>query len=464
MKEKILTIESISPKGHGIGVSDEIPNKKVEIAHTVIGDKAKVLLTSRNRKGRLLEVVTPSEDRVDTRCTHASICGGCTLQQVKYEKQLEIKELFIQKAFGSQLLEQSTELYPILPCEFPWQYRNKMEFSFRQNKAETKYLGLMIAQANSFVFNLTTCHLAKPWVSSVVNAVRDYWEKSTIEAYDPPNNSGTLRTLTLRHAVATDEKMVILTVSGSPEYALTKTQLKEFVDVIKDTLTDHDKLSIFLRVQQAQKGKPTQFYEMNLFGKDHIQEKLTLHFEKPLTLSFLVSPTSFFQPNSKQAEHLYTLAIKMAGIDKEDTVFDLYAGTGTLGIAAAPYAKKVVSIELNRYAVYDAKQNAEINNIDNVDFHQGDVKEVLAQLKQDKEFKAPDVVIVDPPRAGLDEGAITELLSLNPKKIVYISCNPISQARDSESLIKGGYSLSKMQPVDQFPHTAHIENIALFVR
>lgn len=463
-KEEVLTIDTISTKGYGQGSLDSNPNKKIEIAHTVIGDKILVQLNKRKRKGRLLEILEPSKDRTEPRCPHASLCGGCSLQQLKYEKQLELKELFIMKAFSEILFSQNAQLYPILPCEFPWQYRNKMEFSFSENRGGAKYLGLMIAQANSFVFNLTSCHLAPTWAADTVKRVREYWENTNIQAYFPPANTGSLRTLTLRHAFATDEKMIILTVSGHPDYALSKLQLNEFVEVIKKGFDDHEKLSIFLRVQQTVKGEPTHFFEMVLFGKEHIKEKLTIKVDKPLTLSFLISPTSFFQPNSIQAENLYTKAIELADLKKEDIVFDLYAGTGTLGIAMATFVKKVVSIELNKYAVFDAKQNAEINNIHNVDFYQGDVKKVLATLKEGKEFNYPDVVIVDPPRAGLEEEALSQVLSLNPKKIVYISCNPLTQARDTEILIQKGYKLSIMQPIDQFPHTAHIENIALFVR
>lgn len=463
-KDTIITIDSISLKGHGQGFSLDNPLKIVEVAHTAIGDTAKILLNRRKRKGRLLEVLKPSVDRCEPKCSHASLCGGCTLQQVKYEKQLQVKEFFIQKAFSELLFSQNTELYSIMPCEFPWQYRNKMEFSFSQNKANTKFLGLKIAQASSFVFNLTSCHLAPSWFSDVVLSVKDFWEKSNLQAYNPPKNTGSLRTLTIRYAFATDEKMVILTVSGHPDFAIGKKELDLFVEAVKGCVNDSSKLSIFLCIQQIQKGEPTQFFEMNLFGSDHIKETLTLPLKKPIELSFLISPTSFFQPNSKQAQNLYAHAIEMAALDSEDVLFDLYAGTGTLGIAMAQFVKKVVSIELNRYAVFDAKQNAELNGIKNITFHPGDVNKVLEKLIAEKEFVSPDVVVVDPPRAGLEPSAIKTILSLKPKKILYVSCNPVSQARDSEVLIEGGYNLCKMQPVDQFPHTAHIENIALFIR
>lgn len=463
-KQQILIIDSISRKGHGQGVVPTNPDKKVEIAHTAIGDEILVELNKRKRKGKLLEVIKPSLDRTSPRCPHATICGGCTLQQIKYEKQLEIKEYFILQAFSELIYTQNTTLYPIIPCEFPWQYRNKMEFSFSQNRAGTKYLGLMIAQANSFVFNLTSCHLGPSWAPDVVNRVREWWENGNLTAYEGPSNTGSLRTLTVRSATATEEKMVILTVSGDPEYALGKRDLDEFVTVIKNCLPSHEKLSIFLRIQQVAKGKETQFFEMLLFGKEHILEKLTINLEKQKTFSFLISPTSFFQPNSIQAQKLYKQAIVLADLKKEDEIFDLYAGTGTLGIAMAPFVKKVLSIEINKYAVFDAKQNAKLNEIDNITFYQGDVKKVLADLKEKEDFSFPDLVVVDPPRAGLDHEALSQILLLNPNKILYISCNPLTQARDAFVLVEKGYLLSVLQPVDQFPHTAHIENIALFIK
>lgn len=460
-KKAQLFIEDFSPKGYGIGLYEG--RKEVEVAHTVVGDEVIVSLQKRKQKGRLLEILTPSKDRVTPRCSHAAICGGCSWQQIDYPAQLQAKEKVIQKAFASF---SNIEIYPIIPCPFPWQYRNKMEFSFSENRAKTKFLGLMIAQANSFVFNVTACHLCPNWFSKVLNAVRAWWENSELTAYHPLDNIGTLRNLTIREAVHTKQKMVILTVSADPNYALSKNNIETFKETILSCFPKEEEgnLSVFLRLQQVGKGITTQFYEMHLLGREHILEKMHLELKKPVTLSFLISPTSFFQPNTKQAEKLYQTALNLCDLPDQATVFDLYCGTGTLGIAIAPMAKKVISIELNPYAVYDAKQNAKINNIENIEFYAGDVADVLAKLKEEKEFVFPHLVIVDPPRAGLDAKALEQVLFLKPKTILYISCNPLTQARDSKSLIENGYQLEKLQPIDQFPHTVHIENIAIFKR
>jgi 23S rRNA (uracil1939-C5)-methyltransferase len=321
-----------------------------------------------------------------------------------------------------------------------------MEFTFSENKAGNKYLGLMIAQAH-YVFNLTECHLVISWFAETVKEVRAWWETSGLEAYFPPKDRGSLRNLTLREAIRTGQRMAVLTVSGNPEFALNRTHLNSFVEAVRKAAGD---ISIFLRIHQAIKGKPTQFFEMHLAGKDHITEELHLN-NGPL--SFKISPVSFFQPNTLQAETLYDTAL--AALPESSVVYDLYCGTGTLGMAAARRAKTVIGVELSPEAVLDAQENAKRNGIENITFHQGDVGKVLATLSL-----KPDVVILDPPRVGLDETAMNHLKALQPPMIIYISCNPLTQAVNVAELIQAGYELKRLQPVDQFPHTYHIENIA----
>lgn len=429
-------IQKFSPKGYGI-------SEEVEIAHTVPGDQILFEMTRSKRlpkKGRLLEVLAPSPDRVEPRCAHASICGGCCWQQVSLEAQLKAKEERVKKAFQKEPL-------PILPSPLAFGYRNKMEFTFSENRAGTRFLGLMIAQAEPYVFNVTECHLTSPWFSEALGAVRSWWETSGLKAYNPPHDTGTLRYLTLREAVKTGQKMAVLNISGNPEFAPNREQLNSLVEALGEGI------SLFLRIHQTKKGKPTQFFEMHLAGPDHIVEKLEL---KAGTLSFKISPISFFQPNTLAAEKLYDAALSF--LPEASVVYDLYCGTGTLGMAASKRAKKVIGIELSPEAVLDAEQNLIRNDIQNMKIYQGDVGKVLSELKEDP----PDAVIVDPPRAGLDPLALGHLKKLKPKTIVYVSCNPLTQAENIRELTD--YELKALQPVDQFPHTYHIENIALLTR
>jgi 23S rRNA (uracil1939-C5)-methyltransferase len=377
------------------------------------------------------------EDHKLPRCFHASECGGCTLQHIPYADQLQQKQQEIESIFAP------SPVLPIIPCDDPWRYRNKMEFSFSQNKAGDKFFGLILKNGRGKVFNLYECYLASTWFAETVKAVRSWWEASDLQAFHFHKATGHLRNLTLREGKRTGDRMVILTVSGNPVFSLRREHLTSLIAAIGDP-----KISIFLRIQQAIKGSPTQFFEMHLSGPDHITEQL-------LGLTFKISPTSFFQPNTLQAEKLYTAALNMA--PPSDHVIDLYCGTATLGMIFARAAKTVTAIELNPYAVFDAKANAEFNGITNIEIVRADVGKFLTTYSL-----TPDLVILDPPRVGLDPLAIAQVLRLQPKNILYIACNPKTQAHNIQEL--SGYKIVQIQPVDQFPHTAHIENIVLLDR
>jgi 23S rRNA (uracil1939-C5)-methyltransferase len=322
-----------------------------------------------------------------------------------------------------------------------------MEFSFSQNKAGDRFLGLIIKSSRGKVFNLQECLLASPWFSTTLAGVREWWHKTQLPAFNFRSGQGTVRNLTLRESRRTQQRLVMLTVSGDPNYPIHRSQLTSFVEAIGDPHA-----SIFLRVQQCIKGKPTQFYELHLRGPDHITEELDVLGQ---TFTFKISPTSFFQPNTEQAQHLYTHALKLVTLSKETHVWDLYCGTATIGMTIAPHVRKVTAIELNPHAVFDAKANAEYNNISNIEIICGDVGQVL----KTSSFDPPDIVILDPPRMGLDPLALEMLQILSPKQILYISCNPETQAKNIAELTN--YTIQAIQPIDQFPHTRHIENIVV---
>jgi 23S rRNA (uracil1939-C5)-methyltransferase len=444
----LVQIQKFSLKGYGVGL---LPNgKEVEVPHAVRGDQLSIDWKKKKKgpqKGRILEVLTPSKDRVEPRCPHARICGGCSWQQMDYTSQLLEKEKRVERAF-----EGLGNVEPILPSPSPFGYRNKMEFSFSENRGGMRYLGLMIAAAEPYVYNLSECHLCPPWFAEAVCSVRSWWEQSGLKAYYPPEDTGSLRYLTLRHSFRRNQKMAILNVSGRPEFAPSREALEAYTSSIQKAAGED--ASVFLRIHQANKGKPTLFYEMHLGGPDHIVEELHL---KEGALSFKISPSSFFQPNTLAAEKLYGAALEMLGSPK--LLFDLYCGTGTLAMAASFKAKQVLGIEISPESVLDAEENLQLNGIKNVQFKQGDVGKVLQGLTS-----RPDAVIVDPPRAGLDAAALLSLKNLSPKTIVYISCNPLTQVDNIRELLSAGYSLKKIQPIDQFPHTYHIENVALLER
>lgn len=465
-KEEVISIEKLSQRGWGVG-SYEPPlpakPKQVEVVGGLPEDVVLVRLNKKRKgkwRGDLREVIKPSALRVPPRCVHVPLCGGCTWQQMDYTAQLQEKQRRVEEVFASLLSEALVE--PIIPCEDPWRYRNKMEFSFSENRAGEKFLGLIIAGSRGHVMNLTECHLVSEWFLKLLKGVRIWWEESGLAAYRL-NDTGALRTLTVREGKNTGDKLVMLTVSGNPAYPIH--QLKSFIDAVKASVPEEEwpALSIFLRVQQCLKGSPTQFFEMHLHGRDHLLEKMTLCLERPVQLLFKISPTSFFQPNTSQAEKLYSAALNMVSFPKKH-VFDLYAGTATLGMAMAALAEKVTAIEINPHACFDAEVNKALNGFSHLEILCGDVGKTLEELRKRPDFMPPDLVVLDPPRAGLDAKALDHLKALQPEEILYVSCNPATQAENIRDLTQAGYRLVRMQSVDQFPHTPHIENIALLKR
>ncbi len=466
MKEAILDIKSLSPKGSGVGTHEE---ETIEVAFTAPGDKVltgKPYKKKGKWKAKLQQVEEDSPFRILPRCAHFTDCGGCKWQHIDYLQQTKFKEEYVKECF-KEIIGPDTALHPIIPSEDPWQYRNKMDFSFKQKKTGEKRLGLYAESGKGNVVDLKECHLVGTWYMEALEATRRWWQESDIEAYYPPKDRGSLRTMTIREGKRTGDRMVILNVSGNPDYSLNKQHLESFVAHIRDAvepLSSDQQFSIFLRIQQSIPGMTTNFYEMVLHGSDSIREILHVQVDKSrpaIPLQFEVGPSSFFQPNTLQAEKLYSIALQMANLPKDAVVYDLYCGTGTLAICIAPYVKEVVGIEISPEAALDARTNVGHNKLDNVTILSGAVRHTLKQIKEDKKHPLPDFVMIDPPRAGLEPAAVEQLISLDCEKILYISCNPQTQADNIKMLLAAGYELESVCPVDQFPHTYHIENIAL---
>lgn len=372
-------------------------------------------------------------------CPNVPLCGGCRPFPSPYDRQLKEKEERIAALFSKR------PILPILASPKIFGYRNKMEFSFSQDKKGNRFLGLYIRKGRGRVIDLQTCSLCPPWFMEAAEKARDWWSTSKLEAYFHRKDHGTLRTLTLREGVQTGERLVLLTISGNPEFALSKEQCASFASLFEE--------NVVLCRQILQKGHPTRFELETLKGQGLIHEVLHNRLSEPMT--FRIQPRSFFQPNTLQAEQLYSRAIALADPHPNDSAVDLYCGTGTLSIMVAPFVRSVTGVELLPEAIEDAKANAKTNGLANCTFLVGDA----AKMNLAKE---PDLLILDPPRAGLLEPGIRQVESLSPKKILYISCNPTTQAADCSSL--SGYEIASIQPVCQFPHTEHVENIVLLRR
>lgn len=429
-------INAFSGKGNGIGtyLRQDGQFAPLEVPFTLPGEKITATLIKKRKGvalGKLGKIDEPSALRIAPKCSHFGECGGCRFQHISYEMQLEQKEAGIRKLFHP------FSVRTIIPSPLQWGYRNKMEFSFSSDASGTRYLGLVKA-AGKRVLTLDECHLVAPWFIDALKITKKWWEKTNLPCFR--GSSGVLRSLTMREGQATGDRMVILTYSGEIDSAADWAAALSIVNP----------KSIYLREQRAVKGKPTQFIETLLWGEPYIREYLN-------SLEFHISPAAFFQPNPKQAENLISVALELAQINREQVVLDLYCGTGTIGICAAPQAKEVIGIEVCKEAVEDARRNAQINGISNYQVHQGEARRVLAETS----LPSPHVVLVNPPRMGLEAATVDWLIETKPPKIVYISCNPATQHSDVMRLLQAGYQIGAIQPVDQFPHTVHVENIIL---
>lgn len=468
-QELALEVSQFSETGHGLGhwITANGSNRLVEIPFslpsehvhvTVLGKKKKNCYTSR--------VITRSVDaphRITAPCRHFGLCGGCVWQHLSSADQLHLKERRIHNLL-SPLATAQTHWHPILPSPALWHYRNKMELSFSTDRYGNRYLGLIAYGTRGHVFQMEECLLASSWMATAQQVISAWWHSSGIESYHPMRNRGALRTITLRTGEHTGDRLIMLTVSSHPDDALTRSQLNQFTEQIVAHLTPHppSQLSVFVRIQQVIKGSPTHYYEMLLHGPDHIREQLYLTGQStPLTLH--ISPSAFFQPNTRQAERLYSRVVEMAQLSPSSLIYDLYCGAGTLGMCFAPHVEEVVGIELSPESSLDGRENIRLNGMTNVSIRTGDVAQLLPLLYEEKR-RRPDVVVVDPPRAGLTPKALTHILALQAPQVLYVSCNPTTQAANLEHFVQAGYRLHAVQPIDQFPQTFHVENIVHLIR
>lgn len=444
----------------------ETSNKSLEIPKALEGDVWNLTFSKKKRRLHLLEANLEQAGplRVNSTCKHFDVCGGCQWQHVSLEEQRKRKEAFVLEQLKNHF-GLYTHWHGIDFSPDSWRYRNKIELTFRENLRGEKFLGFHAGKHR--VVDLSECHLASLWSEKAIEAARKWWLESSLTAYHPGSDRGSLRQLTLRQSRHTAQKMVILTVSGNSDYALTQAQIQSFVEAIKSTVEAEEIISIYMILHQAIAGQPTRLFEWHLWGPESIYEKLFISkgkTEPQLELEFAISPTTFFQPNTQSAQKLYGWALEFAKkAGSSSLVWDLFCGSGTLSLAMASCFKKVIGVEINPMAVLDARANASKNQLENAHFECFDLHKSPAlalQTLMDQAGK-PEIVVVDPPRAGVMDKGIALLSSIGPKFIVYVSCNPISQAKDIGSLKSHGYEVLEAVAVDQFPHTSHVETVCL---
>ena len=424
-------------------------------------------------EGRLLERLESSHRRITPRCGHFGLrgvprkgCGGCTLQSLGYQDQLATKEENVRSLLASQGLDTGL-MKPILPSPTPWFYRNKMEFSFGDDHNRDSALGLYPSGWRREVIDIEACYLLSEGAVTIAREIHRWTKAAGLVHLNLAKGIGFMRTLTIREGKRTGQRMIEWTTSADPEVMffgrLVDAELvgEAFAVEVEAICTrlGESLTSLYWTQHRAVKGERTQLISHNLRGAPVLAEKLEL--PGGVTLEFEIHPRAFFQPNTLSAEVLYEQVVLAAGIDegKPSRVLDLYCGTGTIGLALAPYVKDVVGIEMQPAAVDNARRNAQLNGMDNVTFFCGDVAKVL---QAEDLMSDIDLVVVDPPRAGLKADARALIGEIGAERLVVVSCNPKTLARDLADLtVNHGYTLEEVQPLDQFPHTMHIENIAL---
>lgn len=452
-----LEIVSAGSEGKSIARPDGMV---VMVEYAVPGDIVNARVVQNKRRfevAAITEIVKASADRVETFCEHFGTCGGCKWQQMSYEAQLRYKQQQVQDAFERIGKFPFPPIDPILGSAKTTHYRNKVEFSSTDrkwltnkvdigtlSKAENAGLGYHIPGRFDKVFDLFTCHLMAPLNDAIRNSIRDFAIANDFDFFNLYGGTGFLRNLTLRNNIQ-GEWMLIVSFGHED-----KEKREALLAHIHQAFPEITSLLYVIN----EKGNDTIFdLDVKVYaGQDFIIEKLE-------DLQFKIGPKSFFQTNAYQTIELYKKAREFAGLTGEELVYDLYTGVGTIALFVSKLAKKVVGIEYVAQAIEDAKKNATLNGIEHTDFFAGDMKDLLTTEFIERHGK-PDVVITDPPRAGMHDDVINQLLQVRPKKIVYVSCNPATQARDI-ALLCEAYEVIKVQPVDMFPHTHHVENIAL---
>ena len=440
--------------------------KVIFIAGAVPGDIADIQLTKNKKdwaEGRVLKITTPAADRLTPFCSHFGICGGCKWQMLPYEKQLQYKQQEAEQNLKRIGKVNIPELMPIIGSADTIHYRNKLEFTFSNKRfltndeigtesavQQTGALGFHVPRIFDKVIDIHKCYLMDDVNNKIRNTIRDFSKKHDFAFYDIKEHTGWLRNVIIRYC-NTGELMVNICLNQEDEAnrILLLGHLLEQVPSITTLL-----YTINPKWNDSIYDLTPQVYS----GKGFVTEKLSAG-PGGEDLVFLISPKSFFQTNTKQAEKLYSVTRDFAGLSGNEIVYDLYCGTGSIGIFVSKHAKKVIGVEVIEEAIEDAKKNAAANKIEHAHFFAGDVIKIC----NDDFFAAhgrPDVIITDPPRVGMHEKLVMKLLDIAAPKIVYVSCNTATQARDI-NLLSEKYTVEKIQPVDMFPHTHHIECVVL---
>lgn len=451
----IVEITDMGIGGEGIG---KVDGYTLFVKDAVIGDVAEVKVMKAKKQygyARLMRIVTPSADRVESVCPVARKCGGCQIQEMSYEKQLEFKKnkvrgnLIRLGGFDETFIDKIME--PIAGMQEPFRYRNKAQFPIGVDKEGRIVAGFYAGRTHQIIpVPDGDCMLGVKQNKEILDVILAFMEEFHITAYDEERHAGLVRHVLIRYGFATEEIMVCLVINGKslPHAEILADRLSVIKGMTSITLSiNREKTNVIM-------GQETKL----LWGKEYIIDYIG-------NVKYQISPLSFYQVNPVQTEVLYGQALEYAGLHGEETVWDVYCGIGTISLFLAQKAKKVYGVEIVPPAIEDARKNAEINGITNVEFFVGKAEEVLPEYYAEYAKEHPgeharaDVIVVDPPRKGCEESVLETMVHMEPERIVYVSCDSATLARDLKYLCGNGYELRKVRAVDMFPMTGHVEVI-----
>ncbi len=447
-KNEYYTVDIVGMNHEGQGVA-RIDNFVIFVDGAIEGEKVEIKIIKVSKSygvGKLIKIIEPSPSRVKPFCSVYGRCGGCSLQHMSYERQLKFKTDVVREAIKRIGGLQDVCVYNALGMENPLNYRNKVQFPAGMGRNGIA-IGFFAPRSHEIV-DSTECGIQTPVSDRIRSIVRDFIKERNIGVYDEVAHRGLIRHIMVRSGFKTGEVMVVLVVNGDslPHSEELVERLVTAVPAIKSVM-----LNINIKKTNVILGEKNKL----LYGQDYITDYIGRY-------KFKISPLSFFQVNPVQTEVLYSKALEYADLTGNETVFDLYCGTGTISLFLSEKAGRVYGVETVPEAVADARENALLNNVENVEFIVGNAESVVPQLYE-KGIKA-DVVVVDPPRKGCDRELLETLVKMMPERIVYVSCNPSTLARDLGFLSENGFAVNEVQPVDMFPWTPHVECVTLMSR
>lgn len=442
-EEFIVDIIDNGFQGEGIA---KIDNFTVFIQGAIKGERVRILILkvlSSHAFGKIIEFIKKSDYRVVVDCKTYKRCGGCNLRHIEYDETLKIKKNMVQNLVNKNL-KNKLEVQDVLGMEKSYHYRNKAQYPVGQNKEGKPIIGVFANRTHEII-EIEKCLIQDEKTEEIAKYIVNYFAQNSISVYNEKTGKGLVRHIVTKIGKKTNEVMIIIVINGK--------EIPNEADLVKSlTSRFSDVKTIIKNINMQNTNVILGKENINLYGNGYIEDILG-------DLRFKISPLSFYQVNSVQAEKLYKIGVESADITNKDIVFDLYCGIGTISLFMAKYAKKVYGVEIVEEAIKDAKENAKINNIENTEFIAGDAQKVLDDLINVKKI-IPNIIMLDPPRKGLDKTSIQNILKISPKKIIYISCNPATLIRDLKEL-EETYEVKSITPVDMFPYTSHVECVAV---